>query len=390
MPDELYLKSDVNYSEPKAHDTALILCIRNTFMEGIQRLCKIEALNVNHANKANDYPLMLGIMKDHKIVELLIQTGRCNIDIKVGPEEMTPLMYCIKFNKKATALYLITKQANINAQDNTGTTIFMYALQYRCNDLLQLIAEHPGLQINLKNHMQQTALMLACQVGYHLGVYCILHNSQETVKLNHIDQYKHSALFYASEIGDANIVKLLLSNGARIDLRSQSTNTPVLQALLKGHMDIVRLLVEKGGYVDLNKIISHKRIEPTDKEFIANLVTLGNANSKEPMYALNDKYIQRSRLFSPTPTRQLQCFRDVLTTDHLTKSYAKIDILGRSMSRKEAREHQILKYGYKEIDLFETDLATIYDPKNYDDLIDDELLALFSLQDPLEETQTRW
>jgi transcriptional regulator of NAD metabolism len=54
-------------------------------------------------------------------------------------------------------------------------------------------------------------------------------------------------LHFAANFGDTNVTKLLLEEGANIDIKDQNKNTPLHLAASNGHTDIVKLLVEKGS-----------------------------------------------------------------------------------------------------------------------------------------------
>ncbi|RDD35549.1 Phosphocholine transferase AnkX [Wolbachia endosymbiont of Cylisticus convexus] len=58
-------------------------------------------------------------------------------------------------------------------------------------------------------------------------------------------------LHFAASFGDTNITKLLLEEGASIDIRDQNKNTLLHLAASNGHTDTVKFLVEKGSDLSL-------------------------------------------------------------------------------------------------------------------------------------------
>ncbi|GFT78303.1 ANK_REP_REGION domain-containing protein [Nephila pilipes] len=54
-------------------------------------------------------------------------------------------------------------------------------------------------------------------------------------------------LHFAANFGDTNVTKLLLEEGANIDIKDQNKNTSLHLAASNGHTDIVKLLMEKGS-----------------------------------------------------------------------------------------------------------------------------------------------
>jgi Ankyrin repeats (3 copies) len=70
---------------------------------------------------------------------------------------------------------------------------------------------------------------------------------------------RHLALALASQLGRVEVVRMLLDDGEDPNrynpVGSHSHSTPLHQAALGGHADIVRLLVERGARVDLKDVI---------------------------------------------------------------------------------------------------------------------------------------
>ncbi len=59
-----------------------------------------------------------------------------------------------------------------------------------------------------------------------------------------------TALMFAAESGDLMLVKLLVLNGAELELSFNEGTTPLLIAVLNGHFDVVHFLLEKGANPD--------------------------------------------------------------------------------------------------------------------------------------------
>jgi hypothetical protein len=93
----------------------------------------------------------------------------------------------------------------------------------------------------------RTDLLVAAALGLD-------HDSQQLLA-NATSDNRHRALALASQFGHANIVRLLLDAGEDPNRYNpvgfQSHSTPLHQAALAGHDDVVRLLVERGARLDL-------------------------------------------------------------------------------------------------------------------------------------------
>jgi hypothetical protein len=76
---------------------------------------------------------------------------------------------------------------------------------------------------------------------------------------NATSEERHGALALASQFGHASVVQLLLDDGQSPDRYNPAAfhahSTPLHQAALAGHMDVVRLLVERGANLDMTDTI---------------------------------------------------------------------------------------------------------------------------------------
>lgn len=72
---------------------------------------------------------------------------------------------------------------------------------------------------------------------------------------------RHLAFALAAQFGRAEIVRLLLDTGENPDrynpLGAHSHSTPLHQAAFAGHMEVVKLLVERGARLDLEDVLWH-------------------------------------------------------------------------------------------------------------------------------------
>ena len=70
-----------------------------------------------------------------------------------------------------------------------------------------------------------------------------------------------TALHFAAERGDQETVRVLLDYGARFDALTDHGHTPVDLAAMKGHMDVLQLMLKAGAMVVLAMKVLGLRID---------------------------------------------------------------------------------------------------------------------------------
>ncbi len=124
-----------------------------------------------------------------------------------------------------------------------------------------------------KNKTELSQITFPLRWGYKLyGVYVEDENAQKMImdlvnkllqpsEKNHplvedfvhsllVDKYRNTQLFYAVYKGHLEIVKLLLEKGANVNAKDKYGDTPLLRATKQRHLEIVKLLLDKGADVN--------------------------------------------------------------------------------------------------------------------------------------------
>lgn len=107
--------------------------------------------------------------------------------------------------------HALSKEANVNTQDNSGRSLLLIATMNRSFDMAKVLVEHDA-NVNLQ--------------------------------ANNLD----SAFLYAGASGQTELLKLFVAKGARFDVFNRYNGTALIPACERGHVDTVRFLAFTKDY----------------------------------------------------------------------------------------------------------------------------------------------
>lgn len=240
---------------------------------------------------------------DEQMVRLLLDCG-IKMESK-DAEGKTALHMAVICDRKKIMDLLITQGANVHATDNYGMTVlhmaaFLAARSESQNILSQeFIDQLKGKKFDLYalNKFGRTALYYA-KIGTinsepanllekngipihgkslhkaiqkkNVGFAEYLIQRRKT-DINARDKHDVTALYYAVTMEDLVMIKLLLKNGAKINITNASGQTPLHAAVSVGNKDIVSFLIKKGA--DVNAIdINGKTVRAYNTEIGKNKI----------------------------------------------------------------------------------------------------------------------
>jgi ankyrin repeat protein len=165
----------------------------------------------------------------------------------------TPLMAATHGNHVETVRVLIEAGADINIRDNRSDNPFLYAGAEGLLDILKLTID-AGADTRLTNRFGGTALIPAAERG-HVEVVQELLNRTD-VEVNHINNLGWTALLEAIILGDGGerhqqIVRLLVDHGANIMIADKDGVTPLEHARARDFRAIEQILLEAARVRDM-------------------------------------------------------------------------------------------------------------------------------------------
>jgi ankyrin repeat protein len=128
-----------------------------------------------------------------------------------------------------------------NSPDRRRGPALVYAIREKSMGVVDVLLEYPGTDVNVRNALGESALMFAAQSGQVDLVKRLIGRGAE------INKAGWAALHYAAATGQLAVIELLLEHHAYIDAASENGTTPLMVAARENQVQAARLLVERGA-----------------------------------------------------------------------------------------------------------------------------------------------
>ncbi|WP_163835263.1 ankyrin repeat domain-containing protein [Spartinivicinus ruber] len=217
--------------------TPLMLAAENGHNKAVQLLLKYKA-STERLNPNGNTPLMLASGAGHpEIVNSLLKAG-AHIESYVQPQGYTPLMKAAAKGEVAIVALLLSQGANIDAKAWDERTALMQAAKHNHGEVVRLLAENKA-DLEDEDDEKNTALMIAAEANALDAAKTLL---EAGVKPNHFGMRKTwHPLTLAAKEGHLEMVKLLLEKGADIKAHS-NFHTAEYYARKYGHSAVAEFL----------------------------------------------------------------------------------------------------------------------------------------------------
>lgn len=203
-------------------------------------------------NLANDYgiaPLMLACEKGNSDMVRLLLDARANPNV-YQTSGITPLMICAKSGDVDAVRYLLVNGADVNARENRrGQTALMWAAAEQQIEVARLLTEY-GADSNLRTKMPDDFEQLQFKT---YGVQRRDPTRTDEIGENDIHPDPTSsrggftAMMFAAREGDLDMVRLLVSAGADVNIISFEYGSPLVVAAENHHEKVALYLLEQGA-----------------------------------------------------------------------------------------------------------------------------------------------
>lgn len=255
---ELLLENgaDVNRKSKLYQESALHFATRGRSERCIELLLEYGA-DIDAKKKRGTSALQMAAWDGNEaLVRLLLDSGA---DIHMADDHgRQALQYAVENARSDTVYLLLVKDADINggfSVEKRGDTPLYKAVHFGHHELAEtLIAE--GADTEIRNHLGRTALHEAAAMGQDAIVRLLVEcgANVNTRVSSHAMDSGVTPLLFAADQGHLSTVGLLIDLGAWIDWKDSDGWTALTMAEHATHVNVVKLLKEKGAVVPNNDL----------------------------------------------------------------------------------------------------------------------------------------
>ncbi|CAE7728154.1 ANKRD17, partial [Symbiodinium sp. KB8] len=278
--------ADVNRSISNNGCTCLMLACQEGHAEALRLLLEAGA-DKDAASSHGITAMMLASQHGHPdVLRLLLEAG-ADKDVRAKGYGNTALMVAsvASINGHLEALRLLLEAgAAKDLANKRGFTALMLASQKGDAEVVRLLLSY-GAD---KDFPRKGAALLEASCHGHTNV---VRQLRDTASKDVVDTDGFSALMWASERGHMDILRLLLQAGANKDLVCTGGSSALLRACLAGHLEAVRLLLASRARVDLADVHGctalHLAAREGDAEILELLLKAGSEKDSVSNHGLS-------------------------------------------------------------------------------------------------------
>lgn len=178
-----------------------------------------------------------------QLVKLYVDTG-IDINLKNSKRD-TALLWASRWGHSETVKYLLSQQAECDIENDKGSTALYWAVRYEHLDVAKLLLTS-GKANPSKERLEGfvAPIVLASALGNAEMVRILIQNGANP---NHTVRNGETPLHVASTEGHDDVLLVLLNNKANIDCQDENGNTSILNAVSNNRLQCIYLLGRRGA-----------------------------------------------------------------------------------------------------------------------------------------------
>jgi ankyrin repeat protein len=205
--------------------------------------------NVDEEDGAGATPLHYAVMHGFETIATLLLNGGANPS--TGIPYWSPLHSACENGYLSLASDLIQRGANLEARDKHGQTPIFYA-----DETLTKLMIEEGAQTDTKNTEEWTPLLSAIVFGRQKNIAKILIYNGAKVDLTM--RYGFRPLYFAVKDGNNEMVLILIEKGVKLGLPHKDIWTVLHEACYDGLFLTVKLLLDHGADSNSERVVGSR------------------------------------------------------------------------------------------------------------------------------------
>nr|XP_053645953.1 serine/threonine-protein phosphatase 6 regulatory ankyrin repeat subunit A-like [Cherax quadricarinatus] len=199
-----------------------------------ERLLQCPSLKVNAVNIKGMSPLHLAALKDHYEIIKLLKKHDAQVNLK-DKQDHLPLHFAAMkgFHESCEALLSVSDDG-CNARDSSGHSPLHYAVSAGSDECCRQFLQCSNVNVNIKSNSDDTPLHYAAKAG-HQNI-CNMLIKAENIKVNAKNIHEMTPLHLAAQENHDAVIKLLVENGAQVNLKDKKSQIPLHLAAKKGFL----------------------------------------------------------------------------------------------------------------------------------------------------------
>ncbi len=215
----------------------------NFAIEDAERLKRVLKLNPNLSSQELNYAT---VFNNEEILDILLEAGLGN-DIRGKFPNECPLVYgAIKYGDVNTIKKLKKAGININAKckHSSSETPVLYVIKLQNKDMLEYYLNVEKSNPNQKDWTKKSALIFAVNTDNDEIIKLLL---KAGANLEYSGYFSKSPLMHAVDYNRYISAQTLIEAGANVNFISKYNRTPLILSVKKKNFPMIKLLVENGA-----------------------------------------------------------------------------------------------------------------------------------------------
>lgn len=235
---------DANHIDNFGGTPFFLACQNNSLDIAKLLLSKSNETTINRQNKAGDSPLMIASFKKNvEIVKLLLENN-CDINFRSNKKFSALDIVCSFGHREMISLFL----NKTNIQTSSIQKAINRAIAHGSNEIVNMLLIY-CTNVSSWDSKQQSPLYTAI-INQRYDMLPLLLDTEIDIDF-HSEWNSETALHLATKQGNIKVVRQLLEKKCNVNSLNDSNESALLIAACNGFKDIVKLLIEYGGDINL-------------------------------------------------------------------------------------------------------------------------------------------